>query len=71
MPHERNAGMPLDLAWVHAATVNMPALLRRTETHLTRRSVKVSSSSRCSHANPTPLPAPRPTLPLLLLWLAH
>jgi len=35
-----NPGMPLDLEWVRRANVNLPALIRRAETHTKRRSVK-------------------------------
>ena len=35
-----NPGMPLDLEWVRRAEVNLPALIRRAETHTKRRSVK-------------------------------
>merc|ERR1719160_1899104 len=35
-----NPGMPLDLQWVKRANVNLPALIRRAETHQKRRSVK-------------------------------
>jgi len=35
-----NPGMPLDMAWVNTANVNLPALIRRAATHKTRRSVK-------------------------------
>lgn len=35
-----NPGMPLDLQWVKRANVNLPALIRRAETHAKRRSVK-------------------------------
>ena len=35
-----NCGISLDLAWVETSRVNLPALLRRAETHMTRRSVK-------------------------------
>jgi len=35
-----NPGMPLDLQWVRRANVNLPALIRRAETHTKRRSVK-------------------------------
>mmetsp|Transcript_150093 Transcript_150093/g.279770 ORF Transcript_150093/g.279770 Transcript_150093/m.279770 type:complete len:338 (-) Transcript_150093:177-1190(-) len=35
-----NPGLPLDLKWVEAAEVNLPALQRRAATHKTRRSVK-------------------------------
>lgn len=38
---ERNPGIPLNLAWVEAVRVNLPALIRRAETHKTRRSVKM------------------------------
>jgi deoxyribose-phosphate aldolase len=38
---ERNPGMPLDLAWVASAKVNLPALLRRVETFKNKRSVKM------------------------------
>jgi len=41
-PHQgpTNPGMPLDLEWVRQANVNLPALIRRAETHAKRRSVK-------------------------------
>jgi len=35
-----NPGMPLDLEWVKKANVNLPALIRRAESHTKRRSVK-------------------------------
>jgi len=35
-----NPGMPLDMEWVKKANVNLPALIRRAETHTKRRSVK-------------------------------
>jgi len=35
-----NPGMPLDLDWVSRANVNLPALIRRAESHQKRRSVK-------------------------------
>ena len=38
--HNRNPGMPLDLAWVMAARVNRSALERRTATLPPRRSIK-------------------------------
>lgn len=41
MPHERNPGIPLDLAWVAETRVNLPALLRRADSHKGRRSVKM------------------------------
>lgn len=41
MPHERNPGVPLNLAWVESVRVNLPALIRRVETFKNRRSVKM------------------------------
>ena len=38
MAHERNPGMPLDLAWVLSSRVNLSA--GAGSTHLKRRSVK-------------------------------
>jgi deoxyribose-phosphate aldolase len=38
---ERNAGIPLDLAWVSTARVNLSALQRRVETFKNKRSVKM------------------------------
>lgn len=38
---ERNPGVPLNLAWVESVRINLPALIRRAETHKTRRSVKM------------------------------
>ena len=35
-----NCGIPLDLAWVESSRINLPALVRRAESHLTRRSIK-------------------------------
>jgi deoxyribose-phosphate aldolase len=35
-----NPGIPLDLQWVKRSNVNLPALIRRAETHSKRRSVK-------------------------------
>jgi len=35
-----NPGMPLDMEWVRHANVNLPALIRRADTHQKRRSVK-------------------------------
>merc|ERR1711924_158634 len=35
-----NPGIPLDLQWVKRANVNLPALIRRAESHTKRRSVK-------------------------------
>lgn len=32
--------MPLNLAWVESVHVNLPALIRRAETHKNRRSIK-------------------------------
>ena len=40
-PHPRNPGIPLDLAWVERAKVNLPALLRRAASHNARRTVKM------------------------------
>ena len=37
---KRNPGMPLDLGWVRATTVNLSATQRRTQTLTTRRSIK-------------------------------
>lgn len=37
---ERNPGMPLDLGWVEASRVNLPATNRRAATHKSRRSIK-------------------------------
>ncbi len=41
MPHERNPGVPLNLAWVESVHVNLSAIARRVETHKNRRSVKM------------------------------
>ena len=38
--HKRNPGMPLDLGWLRATTVNLSATQRRAGTLATRRSVK-------------------------------
>ena len=38
--HKRNPGMPLDLGWLRATTVNLSATQRRAQTLGTRRSVK-------------------------------
>lgn len=35
-----NPGIPLDVEWVKRANVNLPALIRRADTHTKRRSVK-------------------------------
>ncbi|KAI6658114.1 Deoxyribose-phosphate aldolase [Oopsacas minuta] len=35
-----NSGIPLDLAWVEMSRVNLPALIRRADSHMTRRSIK-------------------------------
>ena len=40
MPHDRNPGVPLNLAWVESVRVNLPALIRRIESFKNRRSVK-------------------------------
>ena len=37
---ERNPGVPLDMGWVEASRVNLPATERRAATHKTRRSIK-------------------------------
>lgn len=37
---ERNPGWVLDLGWVEASRVNLPATERRASTHKTRRSIK-------------------------------
>ena len=39
-PHPRNPGIELDLEWVSTACVNLPAVIRRSAQHKTRRSVK-------------------------------
>ena len=36
----RNPGVALDLGWVEASRVNLPATQRRASTHKTRRSIK-------------------------------
>ena len=41
MPHERNPGTPLDLAWVSEARINLAATQRRAAQHKARRSIKV------------------------------
>lgn len=38
--HKRNPGIPLDMGWVRATTVNLSATERRAQTLTTRRSVK-------------------------------
>ena len=37
---DRNAGLPLDLAWVNGIRVNLPAVKRRADSLKTRRSIK-------------------------------
>lgn len=45
-PHRaRNAGVPLDLAWVERSHINMSAVNRRAATHQTRRTVKMEWQS--------------------------
>lgn len=39
-PFARNSGLPLDLGWVEASSVNLPATNRRAATHKARRSIK-------------------------------
>lgn len=35
-----NCGIPLDLGWVESSRVNMPAVIRRANSHMARRSIK-------------------------------
>lgn len=37
---KRNPGCTLDMGWVEASSVNLPAINRRAATHKTRRSIK-------------------------------
>jgi len=41
MVHERNPGIPLDAGWVLETQINLAAVKRRAESHMTRRSVKM------------------------------
>ena len=43
--HRRNPGMPLDMGWVRATTVNLSATQRRTQSLAGRRSIKKDVAS--------------------------